>query len=200
LDKESPDPFLRRRAVALTLITALIVIPAAILLSQLVGGGGGGGRATTTGSRDVVIPATPHRLVDRKAGISISWPDGWRQSRKAGTIKLISRDKTTALLIAASQPATPQAAKAEYKNILGALQQAYRHPKVELVRVSQPLAGLPTASAFVTGRNTKGNLQRVGVIVARGRKHVYIVEVIAPTRGGRLGDIAVMNRRLQLTG
>ncbi|MDX6663331.1 MAG: hypothetical protein QOG09_1433, partial [Solirubrobacterales bacterium] len=31
-------------------------------------------------------------------------------------------------------------------------------------------------------------------------RHVYLIEIIAPNRGGRLGDVALISRRLELRG
>jgi hypothetical protein len=187
------ERFLRRRAVALTAITALIVIPAAVLVSQLFGG-------DDSNKNDLVIPATPHAFTDRGAGITIRWPDGWRQTHRPGAVKLVSKDNTTAILVAASTPATAKAARSEFRDVIVALRRSYRHPRVDLAGSSQPVSGLRTATATISGRNSKGVAQQVSAIVARGKRHVYLIEIIAPNRGGRLGDVALISRRLELRG
>jgi hypothetical protein len=179
--------------VALTVITALIVVPGVLLLTQVIGGG--------DGSSDVTLPGTPHHYTDKKSGISVRWPNGWKLTRRAGGVVLSSKDRTTGLVIAASRPSTRRAARATLKATVFALSQTYRRPRVSLARNSRSVSGLPTETARIAGTRRKGGGRQItSVIIARGRRHVYLIEIIAPARGGRLGDVALISRRLRLSG
>lgn len=191
-DHGSGDLFLRRRAVALTVITALIVIPAVLLLNQLFGGG--------DGSRDVTLPSTPHKFKDRKTGIEVRWPKGWEMKRRPGGVVLTSKDDTTAFVVGASRPGTSRAARATFRQVVGALRATYRKPRVRYAANPRQIDGLPTLGALISGKKKRGGAaQQVTVNIARGRRHVYLIEIIAPARGGRLGDVALIGRRLRLS-
>jgi hypothetical protein len=196
-----PEPpkrvtFLRRRAIVLSTITVLIVVPLILLIGQLGGGDGGDGRQGTT----VIVPPTPNSFTDSKLGISVRWPNGWRKTRKAATIRLVSKDRTTALLISASPGRSRADATRELRSVLLALKSTYRRTRILIDKHPVPLSGLPTGGAVVTGTNRKGVKQKIGVTVARGHEHIYLVEFITPGRGGRLGDVAVIGRTIRLTG
>jgi hypothetical protein len=190
--------YIRRRAAALTVIAALIVIPAAILLSQR--GGGGGGTDTRTSS-DIIVPQTTHSLSDKKAGMSISWPKDWTgEKTKEGAIRLVSKDKSTAVVLIAFPSRNGKDAAKAFRSEALATRDSFKHGKLVVVRHPELLSGLHTASGIITGTNKKGSKQRVVLIVARGKRHVYAFETLAPASGGRLGDVAVISRSLKLTG
>jgi hypothetical protein len=166
-----------------------MLIPLAVLLTR---GDGDEGDAA-----DPLV--LPRALNDAKRGISLRWPDGWTLARPKGRVELTSSDRTTAMLIAATRPSSGPLAAQEYKDVISELKRVYKKPKVALTRDSKPLSGLPTASAIVRGVNRKGVQQVISVIVAKGRRHVYLIEIVAPQGGGRLGDAALISRSLRLT-
>jgi hypothetical protein len=201
---ERPDPrhsgrasaFLRRRAVALSAIALMIIVPATLLIGQLEGDDAKD-RATT-----VVIPQTPKSFKDAKLGVEVRWPKDWRSKidRKAGRLELTSKDHTTVFSLAVEPGASGPKAKAFFRSAVLAVANAYKNSRYTLSKLPQRVSGLPTASGIVRGTNKKNVKLTISVTVARGRKKLYLIEIFAPQRGGRVGDLAVIGRTLKLTG
>lgn len=186
----------RPRAVALTVLAVALTVAIVALIGDD-GGESTEGPTATAPPAEPALPTLRKTTASKAVGIKVQRPRGWVATRKQGAIRLRTRDRSTQVVI--SSPAGARAASHVFRAAVASFRRGYRRVSVALQPPAK-LAGLPAASARIIATNKHGTRITALVIVARGRKHAYLVEVLSPRRGGRLGDAQlILSRGLKLT-
>jgi hypothetical protein len=143
-----------------------IAIPITLLIRG--GGGDSAGPATRT------APPLGPPVRDRGLAVRYRVPKGWKESRQASAIRLLSGDRTAQLVIAA--PASAAASEEVLDDALAAIRSGYED--VEIASGSgRKVGGLRAKGAVISARNRRGARLRILVAVARGKKRTHLVEL-----------------------
>jgi hypothetical protein len=198
---QQADRFRLRRRLAIGVVAVLILIPVYMLFIRDEG-------SSKAPSDSALIEAAHdpakaeqvlvQRIGDHEQGIEVDYPSDWRGQLDKGTVRVTSPDKTTVISVKAEAAATQ--AKSLFRAAVTGVAGDLKGAKVSFLKDPPAIAGLPSAQAVLTGK--QGDKSRTALVaVARGKKHSYLVGVLA-TQGG--GDAGVANlilaRGLRLTG
>lgn len=187
---------IRRRLLAVLLVAGIgvgVVYFATDVDLPLIGGGPS--KEDETGP-----PTLANATTDAKSGITIGWPDGWTQSQaRTNAISLASEDKTVAVLVSA--PVLAKGDTVIYRDTLKAIRRNYKKPRVQRVRARRIDRYPITRGALVSGQNKQGVPLRTLLLVAKGKRVAYVIEVTsarnAPQR--RLVEAQTILASLKLT-
>lgn len=115
-------------------------------------------------------------LNDKREGISVRWPQSWRQTARAGVHRIESRDHCMTITLAA--PASTGDAGRVRRDALGILRSSFKRVRVEPGEKGKQIGGIPTENDVITVRNQDGDLVRVLLGVGRGKTNAYLSEVV----------------------
>lgn len=171
-----PQRFSHRRK----LIAAGIIVPAAIVLLVVALGSGGASRSASASRnaqrhRRVALPRLTATFSFARSGISGRTPADWRVGISRGVVRLTSLDGSAIMGIEAL-PGSSRRVLPLLASAVVTLTRDYRHAHV-LRSPAGRLAGLPARSAVVVGLNRNRVPIRTLVAGARGRSHVYLLDV-----------------------
>lgn len=176
---------------------AMVLVGAALVPLYLAFFNDDGGEGAQRSAIEEAVAALPNSLDDAATGISVGWPDGWKQSKREKAIVLKSVEED--LLISISTPAPVSEARGVRKAAIDAVRENYQDVRVRPGR-GRVVGGLPSSGAVIDA-NSKGiGRLRIIVVVSRGEKRTYLTEffanaaVDAPTLGQAqiiLGSIAL---------
>jgi hypothetical protein len=198
---QQADRFRLRRRLSIGVVAVLILIPVYMLFirdegsSKAPSDSGLIEAAHDPSKADQVLVQS---IGDHEQGIELHYPSDWQGQLDKGTVRLTSPDKTTAISVRAEAPATQ--ATSLFKAAVTGVSKDLKGAKVSYIKDPPAIAGLPSAQAIVTGK--EGNKSRTALlVVARGKKHSYLIGVLVPQGGGDAGVAnLILARGLTLTG
>jgi hypothetical protein len=157
----------------------LIALPVYMLFIRDSGDDGSSRSALLDAARD---PATAGAVLtqstgDPKQGIVVRFPAGWKGKLADGAVRVTAPNNTTVLSVSAKGNAGN--ARTLFAAALEGIGADLKGAKVTYVKNPDPIGGLPSAQALVTGTRGKAKINAV-VAVARGKKSAYLVSLIGP--------------------
>jgi hypothetical protein len=162
----------RRRAV---LLVALLLAGVAAAVLALRGPG-----EKSEESAGIELPEPADSLNDPRTGISLRWPAGWEPARRSDAIRVKSSDRRALIVVTALpeyvETGEHQKPELVLADTLREITSTYSDVSVDQ-GAQQGIAGLPTRSAIVSGRNSKGSPLRILVAAAEGHRRPYVVTV-----------------------
>jgi hypothetical protein len=186
----------KRRVVLMAVVGLIVAIPVTIVAR---GGGDDEGEAAPPA---VATPEVGDIEFDRKLGIELRLPQGWRRKdEKGGVVSFRSRDGSVLIAVSAPGPAK------DYEEIASAgidsIEGEYRKAEVTDRMTRLKLGGLRAKTVAITAANPKtGEPIQILVSAAKGEKRAYLVEVFAggahPTQS--LVEAQTLLNNLTLTG
>jgi hypothetical protein len=173
----------------------LIAIPVTIAVR--------GGDDESDGGATTVEPEVPpvgEIEFDRKLGVELRVPEGWKRRERDNAITYRSNDGT--VLIAITAPGPADDVDAIQRGALNAIESQYRKVEVADKSSGQRLGGRRAVTAAITARHPKeGTPLRILVSTAKGDKRAYLVEVFAsgsdPTAALVEAQVLLNNLRLK---
>jgi hypothetical protein len=150
----------------------------------------------------VATPEVGGVEVDRRLGIELRLPKGWkRRDEKGRVVSFRSSDGSVLIAVSAPGPA------ADYEEIAGAgidsIESEYGNAEVTDRITSLNLGGLKAKTVAITARNPKsGERMQILVSAAKGEKLAYLVEVFAAGEDSTrsLVEAQTLLNNLTLTG
>ena len=153
----------------------LVAIPVTIAVR---GGGGDDTEESQPPPTELEAPPVGDLEVDRKLGVELRIPEGWKRKKEGDAVTFRAKDGT--VLIAISAPGPAGHVDAVQDAALDAIDSQYK--KVEVVSRSKKrrLGRRPAETAAITAEHPKrGTPLRILVSTAKGDKRAYLVEVFA---------------------
>jgi hypothetical protein len=182
----------KRRAVLMAVIGLIVAVPVTLAIR------GGDEEDASPSPPAPELPEVGPVAFDRDLGVRLRVPRGWKRSREQGAITYRSADRS--VLVAISSPGPAADARAIQAQAVAAIKREFRGARV-LDRTDRPkVGGRPASSAVLRGRRPNGgDLIRVLVATAKGRKRAYLVEVFA-RRSAALVEAQALLNNLRLRG
>ena len=161
-----------RRAALMAVVGLLVAIPLTIIVR------GGDDDDDSPPPAVPTVPEVGDVRVDRKLGIELRLPAGWKRSREKGAVSFRSEDGT--VLIAISAPGPGEDAKAIHGAAVDAVDSKYRAVEVESREGKTRLGDRPAQLTAISARQPKDRSPlRILVVTAKGDQRAYLVEVFA---------------------
>jgi predicted Zn-dependent protease len=181
----------RRRALLMLIVALLVAIPVTILIR--------GGDDEESAPPTVAAPALNPGVQSRALDVRYQVPEGWKESKKAKAIQLLSTDRS--VLIAIASPALASKSGALLDDALASIRSGYRDARIQPGSGRQ-VGGLDAKGAVVAAKTRAGNELRIVVAVAEGKKRAYLVEVFTAVSADpeRLREAQVALNSLRLEG
>jgi hypothetical protein len=164
----------KRRVALMAAVGLLVAVPVTFAVR-----GGGDDDEEAPAPPAVEEPAVGELEFDRKLGVELRLPEGWRRKdEKGGVVSFRSQDGTTLVAVSAPGPAK------DYESIAGAaidsIESEYRKAEVKDRINDLELGGLPAKTAAIAAVNPESrDPVRILVSAAKGEKRAYLVEVFA---------------------
>lgn len=169
----------------------MIAAPIYVLLIRDDEEGGGSSAAIVKAATDAVEAAKilTERVADKQQGIEIRYPDDWHGEKVEGAVRVFSDDDTTGIAVVSKGNASeaPQIFKQSVKSV----KRGFKDVQTQVPTRQTPIAGLPAATAALTGTDRRGVSRSALLAVARGRNRAYVITVLSPPGGG--GQLEVAN-------
>ncbi len=165
-----------RRAALMAVVGLLVAIP----VTRIVRGAGdddaGGGDSPPLAAAE--LPEVGETRFDRKLGVALRLPAGWKRSTEKGAVSFRSEDGS--VLIAISAPGPAEDSKEIHRAAVEAIERKYRAVEVSTRDGEARLGKRPAELAAISARQPKDRAPlRILVVAARGEKRAYLVEVFA---------------------
>ena len=188
----------KRRAALMAAVGLLVAIPVTIAVR---GGGDDDREGPQPPPTELEAPPVGDPEFDRKLGVELRLPEGWKRKKEGDAVTFRSKDGT--VLIAISAPGPADDAGAIQNAAVDAIDAQYK--KVEIVSRSkkQRLGRRPAQTAAVTAEHPKrGTPLGILVSTASGDKRAYLVEVFASGSdpNAALVEAQVLLNNLRLEG
>lgn len=185
----------------MAVIAIVVAVPLTLLIRDDDSGGSGAGGDASPPVATQAVPEPDQKNVNRKLGVALRVPPGWRKRGRGDVLTLRSRDRRAAVVISA--PAAVEYADQIYGQAIESIRDQYRKVKVRQRLRGQRLGGRRAkTAALVARRPDNGGEMRILVSVAKGRKQAYLVEVFAsaPNPGPALLEAQALLNGLELRG
>lgn len=173
--------FRRGRRTLVAVLAMLILVPAVLLARQLLDGGDRGNEPqpeSALRADDATAPAkdpqATRRIDDRKAGIRVDLPPGWRHERRAGAHVLSSSDGC--VTVALSDPGAAGQAKRIRADAIAALAKSLGRGAKVIRGADRRVGGLKSSGA-VASVKVEGERRSALVAVGAGRDRAYLTQV-----------------------
>jgi hypothetical protein len=186
----------KRRVVVTAVVGLAIAIPVTIAVR-------GDGDGNTTTSSDPELPAVGEVEFDRKLGVELRLPEGWRRREddNDGVVSFRSMEKS--VLIGVSAPGPDEDADAIQAAAVDSIESEYRDVDVAQRVEGRKLGDVRAQTAVIAARHpeTREPIQ-VLVATAKGDKLAYLVEVFAAgdNPGAALVEAQALLNNLRLKG
>ena len=122
--------------------------------------------------------ALPNSVHATATGISVEWPDGWKQSKRVREKAIVLKSANEALLISISTPAAVREARGVRESAIQAIKENYEVVRVQPGR-GRIVGGLPSTGAVIDAKSKNGDRLRIIVAVGRGKKRTYLTQFFA---------------------
>ena len=152
---------------------AMVLLGAALVPIYLVINDGGG-----ESTQQPEAGALPNSVHATATGISVGWPDGWKQSKRVREKAIVLKSANEALLISISTPAAVREARGVRESAIQAIKENYEVVSVQPGR-GRIVGGLPSTGAVIDAKSKNGDRLRILVVVGRGKKRTYLTEFFA---------------------
>jgi hypothetical protein len=187
-----------RRVVLMAVVGLLVAIPVTLIVRGGDHDSDGGGSSAVTAAE---VPEVGETRVDRKLGVALRLPEGWKRSMEKGAVSFRSGDGSA--LIAISAPGPEEDAKAIHSAAVGAIDRKYRAVEVMSRDDQAKLGQRPAELTAISARQPKDRAPlRILVATARGKKRAYLVEVFAAGKdpSAALVEAQVLINNLRIKG
>jgi hypothetical protein len=184
-----------RRSALMAVVGLLVAIP----VTLIVRGGDDDNESPPTPVASEV-PAVGQVRVDRKLGVALRLPAGWKRSKEQDAVSFRSGDGS--VLIAISAPGPEEDAKEIHRAAVEAIESKYRAVEVVNRDGKTRLGGRPAELAAISARQPKDR-SPLGILVvtAKGKKRAYLAEVFAagedPNAALVEGQVLLNNLRIK---
>lgn len=161
----------KRRIVVMASVAVVVAISATLLIRQ-------------GGDDETAPPAGQHteQVRDRGLGLRATLPDGWRERKRQGVLRLRNEDRSVGMTVATPGPADD--ADEIFNTAREVIREEYRRVQTRR-RFRARLGGRPARAAVFTALDAEhGTPLMIDVMVAEGRRRAYLVEVFTDARGG----------------
>jgi hypothetical protein len=164
----------KRRAALMAVVGLLVAIP----VTLIVRGGGDDDGDDSPPPAEPQIPEVGDVRVDRKLGVELRLPAGWKRNREKEAVSFRSDDGS--VLIAISAPGPEEDVRAIHRAAVEAVERKYRAVEVVDRDAKARLGGRPADLTAISARQPKDRSPlRILIVTARGEKRAYLVEVFA---------------------
>jgi hypothetical protein len=159
----------KRRIVVMAVASIVVAIPVTLLIRS------------ASDDEPPPPPAPAEQVRDRDLGLLAALPDGWRQRKREGVLRLRNQDRSVGVTITAPGPADD--ADEIFDTAREVIREEYRRVRA-LRRFQGRLGGRPTRAAVFTARDPEhGTPLIINAMVAEGRRRAYLVQVFTDARG-----------------
>lgn len=121
------------------------------------------------------------RALDRRVGVRYRLPREWRARSRDRVLQITSRRRDVAVAI--SDAGHRSQAQRILRQARAALEDEYRRFEVVTHRVGRRAGDLRADGFVAAARSRRGQDLRILVIVGKGKRRAYLIEVFAPATG-----------------
>jgi hypothetical protein len=157
---------------------AVVGLLVAIPVTLIVRGGDDDSDSPPPPAAEPEVPAVGQVRIDRKLGVALRLPAGWKRSKEKDAVSFRSDDGS--VLIAISAPGPEEDAKEIQRAAVEAIESKYRAVEVVNRDGKTRLGGRSAELAAISARQPKDR-SPLGILVvtAKGEKRAYLAEVFA---------------------